>query len=484
MRRLVRLPAQIAVVVALGALLVAFGVALLLVNTVNLHHGADATARSDAYLVSVLDVERPVVDAETGLRGYVLTGRSIFLAPTRAAQAAFPRAETALRRAAARDGAFGPQASALASKAESYLADYVPAVERLVRQNPRGARSFAITLQGKNLVDVVRATAVRLEQLVQRREQHRQRTAAVEAGHATTEAIVVLVLLTVLTLLLGAFLGRLVISRERARRQSEATTRILRQSLLPSEIPAIPDCELAVRFIPARAEELVGGDFYDVFPVGTGRWAIVLGDVCGKGADAAAVTAMARWTLRSLAATPLTPADALRFVNRAMLNLDLNGRFITIAYLLLTLDGGEAHASLACAGHPPGILVPAVGEPSVLSARGTLLGVWPDITVDACDIDLANGDSVVLYTDGVSDPGPGPARLPVQALSDRPAGASAEQLAGALQAYAGEPAGAQRDDIAILALRFVDRRRERQQFAGGAPLEVPRSGGPVLAPTA
>jgi serine phosphatase RsbU (regulator of sigma subunit) len=484
MGRSFRLPAQISLVVALGALLVAFGVTLLLTNTVKLHHGAEATARSDAYLVSVVDVERLVVDAETGLRGYVLTERSMFLAPTRAAQAGFPRVQGAMRQAAARDGAFGAQASALARKAESYLGDYVPAVERLVRQDPRRARSFAITLQGKNLVDSVRAAAARLERLVQQREQNRQRTAAAEAGHATTEAIVVLVLLTVLTLLLGAFLGRLVISRERARSQSEVTTRTLRQSLLPSEIPVIPDCELAARFIPARADELVGGDFYDVFRVGTGQWAIVVGDVCGKGADAAAVTAMARWTLRSLAATPVAPSDALRFLNGAMLNLDLNGRFITIAYLLLTLDGDGAHVSLACAGHPPGILVPAVGEPSVLSASGTLLGVWPDITLNACDIDLAQGDSVVLYTDGVSDPGPGPARLPVQALSDRPPGASAEQLAGALQAYAGEPDGPQRDDIAILALRIVDRRRDQQGSAGGAQVKLPRLVGPVLAPTA
>jgi serine phosphatase RsbU (regulator of sigma subunit) len=484
MPRAVRLPAQIALVVALGALLVALGVTLLLVNTVRLRHSAAATTRSDAYLVSVIDVERLVVDAETGLRGYVLTGRASFLAPTRTAQAGLASADAAVRRSAARDGSFQVRAGALVDKAHSYLDDYVPTVERLAARDPTRARSFAVTQKGKNLVDSIRATTATLERLVQQREQLRQRAAAAEAGHATTEAIVVLVLLTALTLLLGAYLGRLVISRERARRQSEATTRVLRQSLLPSEIPTIPDCELAVRFLPARADELVGGDFYDVFRVGADQWAIVVGDVCGKGADAAAVTAMARWTLRSLAATAVAPADALRFLNQAMLNLDVHGRFITIAYLLLTLDGDQAHASLACAGHPPGILVPAVGDPSGLAARGDLLGVWPEITLSACDVDLTHGDSIVLYTDGVSDPGPGSPRLPVQALGDRPPGASAEQLAGVLQTYACAPAGVQRDDIAILALRFVAPRFDQQQSVAGDPLELPRSARPVLAPLA
>ena len=106
MRTTLRLPARIALVVAGGALLVALGVSLLLVNTVRLHHTADATRRSDDYLVATIDLERLVVDAETGLRGYVITGQRLFLAPTQQAQKGFAQAKAQLARAASVDGGF------------------------------------------------------------------------------------------------------------------------------------------------------------------------------------------------------------------------------------------------------------------------------------------------------------------------------------------------------------------------------------------
>ena len=254
------------------------------------------------------------------------------------------------------------------------------------------------------------------------------------------------------------FLGYLVLTRERARQRSERTVDVLRQSLLPTSLPTIPGCELAVRFRPAQAAELVGGDFYDAFAVSDGRWAIIVGDVCGKGAEAAAVTAMARWTLRSLASWSVGPDEALRFLNRAMLGESLEGRFITVAYLLLTLENGTARVSLACAGHPPPILVPASGDPRELPSRGTLLGVWPDIRLQTIELTLEHGDTILLYTDGVSDPGPGPERRPVEALRDRAGGAGAGQLADTLERYATQPEDANRDDIAIVAVQFTDRR--------------------------
>ncbi|HEX4011382.1 MAG TPA: SpoIIE family protein phosphatase [Solirubrobacteraceae bacterium] len=467
------LRAQVLVAVAAGALVVAFGVTLLLVNTIRLHSSSQATTRSDAYLVSVIDLERLVIDAETGLRGYVITGHPEFLQPTTQARRQLPAATRTLEQSAVRSGLGVARARDLAHAAQSYLTGYVANTEALTRRNPTLARSYASTLAGKQLVDDIRSQTQALETLVSDRERARQLAARSAASRATREAIAVLILLTVFTLLLGAFLGRLVISRDRARRRSEETTDVLRQSLLPSTIPAIPDCELAARLIPAHETDLVGGDFYDVFAVGPGQWVIVVGDVCGKGADAAAVTAMARWTLRSQAMGSATPADALRFLNRAMLTLDLGGRFITAAYLLLTVSGGHIEASLACAGHPPGILVPASGAPSVLPARGTLLGVWPEIRLDTANVRLAHGDGIVLYTDGVSDPGPGPERVPARALGDRPRDATADQLADALQSLAQEPAaGVQRDDIAIVAVRFVDRRRDRQTPAA-TPSRVP-----------
>ena len=150
---------------------------------------------------------------------------------------------------------------------------------------PREARSFSATLAGKQLVDGIRGRAATLEHLVSGRQSSRQRAAHRSANRAVAEGVVVLVLLTALTLLLGAILGRLVVGRERAREQSERTSRALQQSILPPTTPAIPGCELAIRFRPAGTDELVGGDFYDVFAVGSDRWAIVVGDVGGGHGD-------------------------------------------------------------------------------------------------------------------------------------------------------------------------------------------------------
>ncbi len=451
-----RLGARISILVAAGAIAAAVGVALLLSNTIKLRDSANATIRSDAYLVAAMNVERLVVDAETGLRGYVITGRPLFLAPLRAAQANFPSTRTALQRAAARDHAFVAQADGLAQASDSYLSSYVPSVLEMMAHDPRGARSFVTTLSGKRLVDAIRSRTASLEALVGERENRRQRGAKRSATHAVTEAIVILVLLTLLTTLVGVVLGRLAASREVARRRAEHTNWILQQSLLPRAMPAVEGCELAVRFTPAGAGELVGGDFYDVFEVGPDRWAIVLGDVCGKGSEAASVTAMARWTLRSRSEQPMTPAQALDALNDQMLRLDLGVRFITIAYLLVTIEADRAQVSVACAGHPAPILVPEAGEPHAVDARGTLLGVWPDIDLHSAEVELARGDGLVAYTDGVTDQGPEtqPAS-PSEILRDRPPGASADQLAGLLERSAHRLSGRQRDDIAILALRFT-----------------------------
>jgi serine phosphatase RsbU (regulator of sigma subunit) len=458
MQRILRLPARIVLVVAAGAALVALGVTLLLVNTVKLHQSADATGRSDDYLVAVINLERLVVDAETGLRGYVITGRSLFLQPTHDAQQGYGNAKAALSRAATADGAFLGEVKALEGATDAYMTGYLPKTLTLAAHDRSASRGYAITLEGKQMVDSVRARTATLERLVSARERARQDTAKTEASRSTVEAILVLILLTADTLLVGVFLGYLAISRERARRRSEGTVEVLRQSLLPTSLPAIPGCELAVRFHPAQAAELVGGDFYDAFAVSDGRWAIVVGDVCGKGAEAAAVTAMARWTLRSLASWSVGPDEALRFLNRAMLGEDLDGRFITLAYLLLTVENGTARVSLACAGHPPPILVPSAGDPRLLPSRGTLLGVWPDIRLQTTELALEHGDTILLYTDGISDSGPGPERQPEKAFRARARGAGAEELAETLERYGTHPREPQRDDIAIVAVQFTDRR--------------------------
>jgi serine phosphatase RsbU (regulator of sigma subunit) len=450
------------VAVAAGALAVALGVTLLLTHIVDLRTSANASLRTGTYLDATINLERLVVDAETGLRGYVITGDRAFLAPERSAVADMPAATAALERAAASDGAFVTQAEQLVSSTRSYLSTYVPRVIRQVSTDPTAARSVPTTALGKQLVDATRLRSAALQREISARQAARQRAARSSANHAVDVAIVVLIALTFLTLALGGILGWLLVGRERARqrteelyRRTEQTARTLQESLLPAQVPDVPSCELAIRFTPAGANDLVGGDFYDVFAVGPDHWAIVVGDVCGKGAGAAAVTAMARWTLRTLADTVRPPADVLRSLNDVMRDQAAEQRFITIIYALLEVRDASAHVRIACAGHPPALAVSPAGEPAAVPASGDLLAVWPDIRLHEVELTLQPGASLVFYTDGVTDQGPGAERSPERAIrklhGDRTAGALADALRNEAERWTDTP----RDDVAIVALRFL-----------------------------
>ena len=448
-----RLRTRVALVVVAGALLVAIGVALLLANTVGLRGDAEATRRSENYLVRVLDVERLVVDVETGLRGYVITGRPLFLQPLYRARAELPAAERALRRAAVANHAYGRQSQALTDAVREYVSGYVLPLLVTARRDPATARSLAVTLRGKGLVDAIRNRTAALQAAVAAREAARQHDAHEAANRSITEAIVVLVVLTLLTLALGVILGRVAVERERARARSEAISETLQRGILPTRLAAIPGCEVAARFIPNSG--LVGGDFYDAFQTGPRSWALIIGDVSGKGVPAAALTSMARWTLRGLLEWGAPPVEALRMLNDTILRQDLDRRFVTAACMQLNRSDHGLGLTVACAGHPPPVLVPAGGPPRALRSTGTLLGVMPSIELTPVHAELGEGDAVVAYTDGVTDQGPEEGVPPERALEDRPAGAGAEALVDVLEALSRASAGPYRDDVAILALRFV-----------------------------
>jgi serine phosphatase RsbU (regulator of sigma subunit) len=443
---------RIAAVVLLGALVVVTGVALLLSNTIDLRQSADTTVRTDSYLVRVVDLERLVVDAETGLRGDVITGRSLFLQPLHQAQSDLPAAISEVEQSATVTGVDQGQVRTLVAAVHAYMTNYVPGVLALVRQNPSAARTFSVTLEGKREVDGIRATAGALEHKLSQSSATRQRNARSTANNSVDESIAVLVLLTLLTCALGGYLGHLAVSRERARAQSDLTAKTLQESILPPAMPDIPGCELAVRFRPGDGP--VSGDFYDGFLVADDTWALLIGDVCGKGARAAAATAMGRWTLRSSLGEGTAPADALRLLNDVMLAHPEDPRFITALCLTVTLGPDEALIRLACAGHPAPILVPADGSPSAIAAHGDLLGIFPEIRLETTELVLHPGDSLVAYTDGVTDQGPEALVSPEQALRDQRA-TNADELASTLERLARRPLARHPDDVAILALRFL-----------------------------
>jgi PAS domain S-box-containing protein len=182
----------------------------------------------------------------------------------------------------------------------------------------------------------------------------------------------------------------------------------LQHSLLPPHLPEVPGMEIAARFRPAGEANEVGGDFYDIYQTAGGRWALVIGDVCGKGADAASVTAIARYTLR--AATMHSqdgPEHSLRLLNEVLMQQVTPDRFCTVAYATLDLNDGVARLSVASGGHPTPLIVRADGTVSPIGDPGTLLGVVSDPVLHEATTELHPGDSVVFYTDGLTE-----ARIP------------------------------------------------------------------------
>ncbi|MGZ4268373.1 MAG: SpoIIE family protein phosphatase [Solirubrobacteraceae bacterium] len=231
--------------------------------------------------------------------------------------------------------------------------------------------------------------------------------------------------------------------------------RTLQASLLADDLPHIEGAELAAEFVPAGRGADVGGDFYDAFPVGDGAWAFVIGDVCGKGPEAAAMTALARYTLRALAPRVRSPAEALGLLNAELLRRRGDDRFITAALVRIEPRPGGSGTRLvgATGGHPAPLLLRGDGTAEPLACRGMLLGVEPDARSTDHEVLLGAGDAVVLYTDGVTE-----------AARDRPL--TPAMLATALVGHAARgpravarevvrlaeraAAGAPRDDLAVL----------------------------------
>jgi sigma-B regulation protein RsbU (phosphoserine phosphatase) len=245
---------------------------------------------------------------------------------------------------------------------------------------------------------------------------------------------------------------------EASEERSRALARTLQQTLIPPTPPEIPGLDVATRYRPAGDGTEVGGDFYDLFSVGVGEWVVVIGDVCGKGAEAAVVTALVRYTLRAAAVQHPNPAEALATLN-AVLQRHETDRFCSVAFLRLRQRSGDWQAVLSLGGHPAPLLrrpdetLHVVGEP------GSVLGVMDDPDLHDVPVTLRPGDVLLLYTDGLPDGRRGnefygEQRLARLLTSDHD---SAERLASALLddvlAFQG---GAARDDIAMVVVRVPD----------------------------
>ncbi|MET7919175.1 SpoIIE family protein phosphatase [Streptomyces avermitilis] len=205
----------------------------------------------------------------------------------------------------------------------------------------------------------------------------------------------------------------------RARKQAEADRErlqealaVLQQSLLPSTLPTVPGLEVASHYHTA-SPDLIGGDFYDLFPLDGTRWAFFLGDVCGKGPKAAAVTSLTRYTLRAAALHEPDPVNVLATLN-TVLHERYTGsepRYCTAIFGFLEPRSDGCAVHLASGGHPPALVQRADAETDYLpTPGGMLIGVMPRAHFTAARTVLQPGDTLLLYTDGLTEARVGPQR--------------------------------------------------------------------------
>lgn len=237
----------------------------------------------------------------------------------------------------------------------------------------------------------------------------------------------------------------------------------LQESLLPPSLPDIPGMELAAAFRPAGDGTEIGGDFYDVFETTDDSWCVVVGDVCGKGAGAARLTASTRYTLRAVAARSGRPDDDLAQVNRVLrqqYEADRERgeqRHATAVTARLRHRDDGIDVTLASGGHPPPLVLRSDGSVLETSCRGPLLGVFDEVEFRPADVRLEPGDVLVLFTDGLTE---GRRRgeffgdTALQALLTSLAGGGALDVCDRLlEESITFQGGTSRDDLAVVVVR-------------------------------
>ncbi|MGW7465592.1 SpoIIE family protein phosphatase [Streptomyces xantholiticus] len=240
-----------------------------------------------------------------------------------------------------------------------------------------------------------------------------------------------------------------------------AISQSLQRSLLPPELPQIPGVEVEVIYRAAGEGNEVGGDFYDLFPIRDGAYGFAIGDVCGTGPEAAAVTGLARHALRLLAREGFGGPAVLERLNAAILDEGARSRFLTLLYgELWPQEDGSAVLKVVCAGHPLPLRLRQDGTVEPAAEPQPLLGVMDDLELYEQMVTLDPGDVLLCVTDGVTERREGTRMLGDDGLSDvlanctgLTAGAVAARVLRAVERFAAEPAS---DDMAILAMRVPE----------------------------
>ena len=243
-------------------------------------------------------------------------------------------------------------------------------------------------------------------------------------------------------------------------RDRDTTAKVLQQRLLPPALPEVEGLDMAARYLPAGEAELVGGDFYDVFDSGANSWSVLVGDVCGKGVSAAAVTSVVRNAVRAAAMHDPVPSDALTTVNEILLHDPVE--FVTACLVRLRRMPDGFRLDLCCAGHPLPYVVRADGTVEQVGSYGTFIGAFEEPLLELHDerTILHPGDALVLSTDGIQEHRRadgaffGDERIMSTLEAHRSSSAAdlLDALTDAIRAFEPSPP---RDDVALFAVRVT-----------------------------
>ena len=246
-------------------------------------------------------------------------------------------------------------------------------------------------------------------------------------------------------------------------RDRSEIARVLQRSLLPPHLPEIPGVEVGAEYLPVGETNDVGGDFYDLINTVEDGWLCAIGDVRGKGVEAASVTALARYTIRAVTLKDDRPSEVLAALNEAMLRQLPEDRFCTAACVRLEPQDGSVGVGVdvSRAGHPPPLLVRSGATVEEVGCSGKVLGVFPDAELRDTSLRLMPGEALVLYTDGVTEArspdgeffGEGRLRHLLSSCAGCDAATFARRIKGVVLDF---QEGYPRDDLAVLVLRASD----------------------------
>jgi serine phosphatase RsbU (regulator of sigma subunit) len=249
----------------------------------------------------------------------------------------------------------------------------------------------------------------------------------------------------------------LAIDNARVHQEQAHIASVLQRSLLPESLPEIAGFELASRFLAAGEANQVGGDFYDVFRSGKHSWTIVIGDVCGKGPEAAALTALARHTIRAAESPEASPSEVLARLHDSIRDSDAEHRFCTAVLARVVRSNGRARLDLTIGGHPSPLAIRSGGAVEPVGLPGTLLGGLDHPNLADATTQIRSGETLVLFTDGLLESrdrlGATDLAWPEKVLTGTN-GDSAQRVADRLlEAALKRQGGVPRDDIAVVVLR-------------------------------